>query len=264
MPGLIIDGNEYPIPGLSDIVSYFDHPELKLRAPEDMRARRGRRVQSIVLHNTKAKETHIMPGRGPDTDLEHRITNWWSKDGSHAGAHLCVDYDLTVGCMADLLQDAAYHASSMNELSIGIEIFEDSSGKVYADQLQVVVELVEWLCRFFGIQRQMVLAGFDGEVPRIVQGGRTFYGVCGHCHQYSGKKHDPGRSIFQALRDAGFMEFNFAGGEGGFDDDRVFWSEIQKSLGLQQDGLPGPMTTDALRYKGYEDGLWRKPEAGQD
>lgn len=254
MPGLIIDKKEFLIPGL-EIVNYYDIPALKLRASEDMRARRGLRVQSVGLHNTKAKETHVVPGVGPETRLETRITNWWSKDNSPAGAHLCVDYDRTIGCMADLLRDAAYHASSMNELSIGIEIYEDGTGKVYQAQLETVVALVEWLCAFFGVQRQMPPADYDGVVERIRKGGSTFYGVFGHCHQYAGKQKDPGRDIFKYLRAAHFMEFDFNKNE-----DLHFWTPIQRKLGTDSDGMPGSITTDALRDAGYENGLWRPAE----
>ncbi|MBU2634809.1 MAG: N-acetylmuramoyl-L-alanine amidase [Nanoarchaeota archaeon] len=269
MPGLIINkrafqlawpvrlGSKHPsgrMP-MPQIVNYYDLRGLKLRAPEDMRARRGRHVQSIGLHNTKAIETHVLPGRGPDTRLEHRITQWWSMDKVHAGAHLCVDHDLTVGCLADLLLDAAYHASSMNELSIGIEIYEDTTGRVYQEQLEVVIVLVEWLCAFFGIQRQMPSADDDGVVERIRKGGSTFHGVYGHCHQYSGKQKDPGRDIFKALRAAGFQEFDFNKSE-----DLGFWAPIQRKLGVEADGIPGPITTDALRDAGYKDGLWRPAE----
>jgi peptidoglycan hydrolase-like protein with peptidoglycan-binding domain len=39
-----------------------------------------------------------------------------------------------------------------------------------------------------------------------------------------------------------------------------FWYQVQQSLGLKQDGVPGPITWDALRAAGYKDGLWRPAE----
>ena len=254
MPGLIIDGREELVPGL-EIVNYHDHPEYRLNAPEDMRARKYRDVRSVGLHNTKNVETSVVAGTGPETHLEDRITRLWSLDKRHAGAHLAVDWDLTVVCMADLLRDAAYHASSMNEFSIGIEIYEDGNGRVYEDQLATVAQLVLWLCARFGIQLQMPSVFCDQEISRIVAGGRNFYGIFGHCHQYHGKRFDPGRDIFRRLKREGVVERDFTSGE-----DLKFWKIKQQDLRVFMDGIPGPLTTDALRAAGYQDGLWRLPE----
>src|SRR4030042_3015787 len=108
MPGLIINQKEVAVPGL-EIINYYDERKLKLIPGGDMRERHTRWIRSICWHNTKNIPTILKPGKGPHTDLEHRITNWWSKDAKHAGAHLCVDWDGTVGCLADLLLDATYH-----------------------------------------------------------------------------------------------------------------------------------------------------------
>jgi hypothetical protein len=250
MSGLIINGKTVQVPGL-EIVNYYDHPELKLRAGEDMRERHTRWIRSVCWHNTKNIPTALKPGCGPNTDLEHRITRWWSKDGTHAGAHLCVDWDQTIGCMADLLQDATYHASSLNEVSIGGELYEDSKGVIYQAQISAAVRATIWMCQRFGIQRQIPAPGHNDVIDRVREGGEDCVGVFGHCHQYSGKPNDPGVHIFQALEKAGFRVFDFRA-----DEDKDYWRDLQRKLGLKPDGIPGPKTRDALQARGFAYGLY--------
>lgn len=253
--GLVVDGRLEQIPGL-EIVSYKRHPELRLKADEDMRARRTRWIRSFVWHNTKARPTRLLPGKGPSTDLGSRIANLWSTDGRHAGAHLSIDWDGAVCCHADLLRDAAYHASSMNEVSIGAELFEGGKGEIYEVQLDAALVITEWVCARFGIQRQIPDPEDNSTIRRIVRGGKDAVGIFGHCHQYAGKKNDPGKHIFRHLETAGFRVFDFASNK-----DRDWWAGLQAQLGVDADGIPGPITCDALRAEGYLDGLWRPPES---
>lgn len=257
MPGLIINGKEELIPDLT-VINYWDEPTLKLKPGEDMRARHTRWIRSITLHNTKNLPTVVKPGRGPSTDLGDRIARLWSTDARNAGAHLAVDWDTDISCHCDLLQDAAYHAGSLNEVSIGIEIYEDGKGVVYEDQLATVVLLVRWLCRRFRIQMQMPKADDNREIPRIKTGGTSCVGIFGHCHNYfSGKANDPGFDIFERLKGAGFKEFDFSRKDPqGTTEDIRYWAVIQKKLGLKLDGVPGPETCDALQALGFANGLY--------
>ena len=250
MPGLIINGKDVVVPGVA-IVNYHDHPELKLKPGEDMRARHTRWIRSICWHNTKNLPTKLKPGMGSDTQLEKRITQWWAKDAKHAGAHLCVDWDTMVGCLADLSLDAAYHASALNEVSIGGELYEDNKGTVYAAQLETAVKLTIWMCQRFGIQMQIPSPSYNKVIERIRIGGDDCVGVFGHCHQYSGKPNDPGLHIFTALEKAGFHVTDFEHGE-----DLDFWKKVQRRFGLNPDGIPGPQTCDALQVRGFAYGLY--------
>jgi hypothetical protein len=250
MSGLIISDKEVAVPGL-DIINYKDNISLRLRSGEDKRNRNTRWIRSIVLHNTKNIETIVKEGKGPFKDVGEKVANYWSTDGKCAGAHLVVDWDGTITCHADLLLDAAYHAGTMNENSIGIEIFEDDKGTVYGDQLEAVVNLVEWLCKRFGIQRQMPTTASVQPIKRIITGGRDCVGIFGHRHNTSAKRFDPGFSIFQCFKNVGFKEFDFDKHE-----DLTFWIDIQRALGLVVDGVPGPNTRDALQARGFEFGLY--------
>ena len=255
MPGLIIDGRVEDIPGLT-ITNYKAIPKLKLKAGEDMRARNTRWIRSIVLHNTKNIQTVVKPSYGPSTNLGDRIAKLWSTDGRNAGAHISVDWDGTICCHCDLLQDAAYHASAMNEVSIGIEIYEDGNGVVFEGQLSAVVKLVVWLCQRFGIQMQMPWAMNNAQISRIKAGGSDCVGVFGHCHNnHKDKAYDPGFDIMKRLLvDAKFKEFSFDPHT--VADDKAYWMGIQKRLGLNPDGVPGPKTRDALQARGFKYGLY--------
>lgn len=262
--GVVIGGRVELVPGLSEKqqVNYKHDPRLKLKPGEDMRFRKTRWVRSIVVHTTKGKPTHVKPGLGPDTDLEHRIARLWSSDHRNAGAHLSIDWDGTIGCHADLLDDAAYHAGPINEFSIGIELYQDNAGTLYAEQVDTAVFLIEWLCRRFGIQRQMLPPDFEAVHPRLKYGGPDCVGVFGHRHITTDRgPGDPGNDIFYALKAAGFMAFSFAPEISGMmPDDRQFWVPKQRELGLRGDGVPGPLTVDALREAGYPCGMWMPAE----
>lgn len=254
MPGLIINGQEVQVPGLK-IINFKDDPRCAIRLGKEMRPRTTRWIRAIGQHNTKNIETVLLPGAGKPVDLGKRLHDFWSLSTTKpAGAHLATDWDATIYCMCDLVTMAAYHAGLWNEVSIGIEMFEDGKGHIYQAQLDANVKLVIFLCEYFGIQKQCPPPGYP-EIERLASSlkkGRDCVGVFGHCHQWqAGKAHDPGNHFFQALVDAGFKTFDFNA-----DEDKKFWRKIQGALGLDPDGVPGPDTRDSLQAKGHEGGLY--------
>ncbi len=257
MPGMIIGGEEVLIPGIEpkEQPNYFDHPKLKLRMGEDMRRRKTRWIRILMAHNTKNRKTTVAEGRGPETHLEDRITRLWSKDGRHAGAHVSIDWDGTIACHADLLLHATYHAGLINDPSIGFELYEDSKGKVYDYQLQMAVAFTEFVTGVFQIQRQCPPSVSNKPIKRAVRGGKGLVGVFGHCHAYGGKADDPGVHYFEYLEKADYEVMNFWA-----EQDLVTWAKRQKKLGIAPedcDGIPGPMTIDALQQAGHLNGVWR-------
>ena len=266
MPGFIIDGREVT-PKRRDgteiaVVNYRDDARLALNT-DDRRPRNCRWIRNITAHTTSCHKTVVLPGLGPDRNVEFKVAQWWARDGRKAGAHFTIDYDGSIGCHADLVRDASRNAGSLNSRTIGFEIAKRRTpkGGVYEGQLQVAVAVTDWLCRHFGIQRQCVAPSMSTElIPRIVRGGRDVVGVVGHQHQsrnkYGGqnKPNDPGPQFFQMLVDAGFMPFEFGA------DDLDFWRPWQADMGLRQDGVPGPATTGALEDAGFSDGLLQLPD----
>jgi len=257
MSGLIIGGKEYN-PGFF-VVNYKDRPKVAIHWPEDMRRRVTKWIRNMVWHNTRNIATKLMPGIGKDTKLEDRIAEWWSLSKEQVGAHGCVDWDTTVGQHADLLLYAAFHAGSINEVSTGWELFENNSGHIYEAQIEMAVRLTDFITMFFGIQRQIPTPEYYNKViSRAERGGKDLVGVFGHCNQYAGKPNDPGVHIFQALKKAGYREFDFEHGE-----DIAWWKSWQEKCPAypgKPDGIPGPMTVDALQARGYEGGIWLPPE----
>lgn len=257
MPGLVVNGEEILIPGIAEVeqINFLDEPKLKLKMGEDMRWRKTRWIRNVVAHNTKNLRTTVVPGKGPETKLEERISRWWAVDGRYAGAHLCIDWDGTVGCLCDLVQHAAYHAGRINDVSIGFELYEDSQGRVYAHQLKVAVLVTNFLTKLFQIQRQCPPSIDNRMLSRAYRGGRDLVGVFGHCHAYIGKPNDPGAHYFEYLEKAGYEVFNFWA-----EQDKHVWKFRQAKLDfapLDCDGIPGPVTVDALHTMGCRGGVRR-------
>lgn len=255
--GLIINGERVLVPGLN-VINYLDDHRCALFMGKNMRLRNTRWIRAIIHHNTKNVATVLLPGAGPSEDLGARLMRFWSLNTTKpAGAHTAVDWDGTVFCLADLMRMAAYHASMENEVSVGNEMFEDEKGHIYQVQLDANVKLTEFLCHYFGIQRQCPPSGYTAQINRLSNNlghncGVDMVGVFGHCHQnHPAKANDPGIHIFQALVDAGFHTFDFNHYE-----DKNYWKTIQDKLGVNKDGVPGPHTRDALHAHGFEAGLY--------
>lgn len=249
MPGVIIKGKEEQVPGLT-IANWNDNPVLRLNSG-DCRPRTTGWVRGIVLHTTKGEPSLltdppqvIMPGLGPNTGACTATTKFWAADSKHAGAHFIVDFDGSMACCADLVDEAAFHASLVNDVTIGVEIFQGHNRELYDGQLDAVVLLVDWLTKRFGIQRQVQDQYHNCAIPRLAQGAKDVVGVYGHrdCSDNRGTG-DPGDAIFNKLFAAGYEKVNFAK-----DEDKALWLPRQQQLGIvNPDGVPGPRTTAVIK-----------------
>lgn len=278
MPGLISGGKAILVGGL-DIRNFKDEPKLALRLGKgdgtDDGQLRSKPVSLIVLHTTKGipggkdkREQVILPGFGPDTKAEDRSASYWSTDPTPSGAHIVVDHDGSVGCLADLRNICAYHAGQhdVNQRSIGIEIFQGSNAELYEEQLNNVVKLVNALTAEFSIQRQIPLDYRNKPVGRLqLFGGADLVGVVGHRDVSDQRgKGDPGDAIMKALEKAGYERFDFF-----VNQDKAEWKRRQQLISdkigkpIAIDGVPGigTQTTNALRSLGYQNGLWVLPPA---
>jgi hypothetical protein len=258
--GLLLEGPDGDVGIAVQTENYWQNPVLKLKPGEDMRERRTRWIRMIMLHTTKVRKATVKPGFGKDTNVGERVNLFWSRNGKAGGAHITVDHDGTIYQHADLGEDCAFHGGSVNDHSIGIEIYlgtgsGDDTNTVYEGQLYVVAMLVNWLCYRFGIQRQMPRLEDRYEMPRIRAGGKDFVGVVGHRHQYNGKApYDPCDAVMELLADNGFMEFDVAKYA-----DKEHWKPIQKQYGLKVDGVPGPITCSALENDLTDEGIHLYP-----
>jgi len=264
MPGLIINGREVAVPGLT-VLNWKDNPLYRVKLGEDGRARRTSWVRSLYVHSTKGipggkdkRPQVILPGLGPDAKAEDRAARWWSNPQSgSAGAHVVLDHDASAACFADLQTEVTFHATSANEYSIGIEVYQGADAEFYEQQLDAVVLLIDTLTFLFGIQRQIHLPyRAYNPVDRLNAGGKDCVGVFGHRDQTSGRgPGDPGDWLAERLLAAGYEAFNFQKRA-----DLAAWVERQHALGVEADGIPGPKTVEALRASGhgspYPSGLW--------
>jgi hypothetical protein len=164
-----------------------------------------------------------------------------------------VDFDGKVFQTCDLITAAAYHCpGGWNAASVGIEVVQGPSAELYVGQLEVVVQVCDWLTRRFGIQRTIPHA-YVGAVKRFLDGGpRDFSGCAGHRDAARNRgPGDPGSKIFYMLGAAGYTPENVE-----LSTDRDSVRRLQRELGVSPpDGIPGPQTIEALKAAGYKHGL---------
>lgn len=263
----IIDGQKVAAPKDLVVTNYQDDKRLRLRIGQlgggnDGARRRTRWIRSIVLHTTKGipggpdqRPQKIIPRLGPDRGKEFDVAKFWATSTKSAGAALVVDSDGSVGQLHDLVTEAAYHTgNAVNDLSIGIEIYQGSDAELYLGQLDKTADLVDFLTATFGIQRQ-IPHKYLGPIDRLDHGGGAdCVGVFGH-RDITDRRGagDPGDAIMDVLAVRGYERFDFQSGE----DLRV-WASRQKILGdgMTADGVPGPVTVGRLKVRGYDHGLW--------
>lgn len=262
MSGLVINGEQLEVPGL-DIKNWNDDPDLGL-ASGHFASRKTQWIRQIVVHTTRGipggniqKNQYVIPG-GKNLKKDHTIPDMWNNDSRVASAHLIVDGDGSISCIADLKSHATWHAGQrdVNETSIGIEMAQLGDGGIYEATLVATVKLVEALCEHFSIQRQLHLPYRRGPVERLSQGGGNCVGVFGHRDISSNRGFgDPGDIILERLLDNGFERFNFESNE-----DLEAWRNRQEELGISSDGIAGPGTINALKDAGYAHGIFNQRE----
>lgn len=253
MPGVIINGAAEQIPGLT-VTNTFDNPALKLTPGEDCIARPAGWLRVIVVHTTKGlvRAGGALPGVGEPVGAGVRTARFWSGDNRNAGAHLVVDQDGTVSCLADLQLVEAYHCPKWNRSSIGIELYQGGEGELYQGQLDAAVVLIDFLTRRFGIQRQ-VTHQYVGPIDRLLPGDDSVVGIIGHRDAARNRgPGDPGNAIFNTLGRADYEPVDFDQRE-----DTEIWRRRQRDHGIQPaDGIPGPATVAALAAAGKPHGMW--------
>lgn len=256
---LIINGVSLPTPFRS--VSYIENPAFRMLSDKAPRPG-GTWVRGITLHTTQGKDPQpIHPGLGRGGGALANL-NYWNGDPDYAGAHLLVDPDGVVYQTADLGSEQTWHATSVNPVTVGVEIVQASDGSLYQGQLDATVQLVNWITEKMGIQRQIPLAYTGRPITRLKSGGRDFVGVFGHRDQTDGRgRGDPGDRIMDMLAAAGYERFNLEANQ-----DKTIWQQRQQALGVRSpDGVPGPATVAALKAT-KPTGLWvdtTGPSAGK-
>lgn len=259
---LILNGKRFEVADLS-ISNFIDFPQYRLNMKKNGRKRNTSWVRSIVLHTTKGwpdvthpKPQQLFPGYGSNQKAGEKCINVW-KD-ANAGAHLIVDFDGAIYQCADLLTEVTYHATIVNEVSVGIEIYQGSKAELYEGQLEITVKLLDALTALLGIQRQYHFPYQSNSLPSRLTlsstAGKDVVGIYGHRDMTTNRSEgDPGDLVFQQLQKAGYEAFDFSKNE-----DIGVWKKRQEQLKIAPDGIPGPHTVKSLIQQGYADGLWIK------
>jgi hypothetical protein len=256
MSGLLVNGNEIAVPGLS-ILNPNDAAWCKLSG-KNRRPRPTPWVRQIILHTTGGNWPQtLLPGAGQGGGAR-RIVDIWNSDTRPAGSHIIIDNDGTVVCTCDLAADAAFHATHSNAWSIGIEMHQESNHGIHDAVYGAAVKLVPALCRIFGVQFQIPKVPYSNQpLRRMADGGEHCVGVFGHRDNTDSRGRGcPGDEIFARLAALGAELFDHDRGE-----DLETWKARQAELNaggasLTVDGVPGPDTIKALRAAGRPDGIW--------
>lgn len=258
----IICGEKVAIPSLK-IIHYLDQPSLRLHMGVNGRLRSTTWIRSIVLHTTKGwpdaqnrTPQKMVSGLGKNQGAGNKCVSIWK--GNQVGAHLVIDFDGTIYQCADLATEVTYHATVVNEVSIGIEIYQGNHSELYEGQLQCVLEVVDWLTQHFGIQRQFHAPYQSHSLPSRIgttsEAGKNVVGIYGHRDVTTNRSEgDPGDFVFEVLKQAGYESFDFSKNE-----DIAIWKDRQAQLGITADGIPGPTTVKKLKEAGYPEGIWIK------
>lgn len=168
---------------------------------------RRKAVAHVVLHTTGGypDSKHPTPQRirpeaaAPSHCLAAAVHSYWSSSSRIGAAHLLVDADGSVYQVADLSTRAMYHCVGYNQVSIGVEVVQQSDSSLFAAQLVSVVELCEWLALRFSLPRSVAMP-YTG-VRDVVDG----VGVLGHRDLSSNRgSGDPGDFVMGALVEAGW------------------------------------------------------------
>jgi hypothetical protein len=259
--GLLISGVVVPVPGVI-VYNPLDTPWCKLD-PGDYAVRKTTWIRQVIIHTTKGLwPQYVKAGSGPG-GKDKAVADFWRGDPQHSAAQLVVDRDGSVACLCDLAKCAAYHATTSNDWSVGVEMYQDPDGGIFEATFASTVAIVTIICEHMGIPLQIPSRQYDGSIiRRMIQGGKDMAGVFGHRDQAwdfkkstsSRGRGDPGDEIYRRLAVVGADRLDFENRR-----DVELWRARQvylNSLGetLVADGLPGPGTMAALRRRGFVSG----------
>ena len=168
---------------------------------------RRKAVAHVVLHTTGGypDSKHPTPQRirSETAEAKHcqarNVHAYWSRTDRIGAAHILIDADGAVYQIADLSTRAMYHCVGYNQVSIGVEVVQQSDSSLFAAQLVSVVALCSWLADAFKLPRSVAMP-YTG-VRDVVDG----VGVLGHRDLSSNRgSGDPGDFVMEALVDAGW------------------------------------------------------------
>lgn len=268
---LIFNGRGVLVPNC--VGQSFQGDRKLVLANDDWRPRpTGSSVHCIVMHTRMGMPVKFKPGDGPNTRWDEDLPGRFAKDDRKASCHVAIDGDGSYACYADILKVAAFHAGHVNDISMGIEMYQDAEGHVYGATIETALAILDVATRELGVQRQFVAeTAICRRIANNVRGpshatslayvasggrGRDWNGILGHRNVTRNRgPGDPGDDIFARLSLAGYETFYVDQ-----DDDLIAWERRQRVLGIKPedcDGQPGHQTRAciAAQRRGGP-GLW--------
>lgn len=270
--GLLIRGVLHDVPGIT-VMPPASHggPGRCTLSPEDYRPRPGSWISKITPHTTGGLPSQaVRDGAGPGGRALEIFDMWNGRDRGggervYSAAHVVVDFDGTVYCGADLATVMAYHATSINPTSIGIEMCTRADGSTYAATLDATALLIAALTLsgrlgsgLFPVPFQYHRGPYRNEPLRRLEvdgrglPGDDVCGVIGHREQTSRRGvGDPGDEIYRRLNALGAEPLDYDASE-----DLSVGRARQAILNargerLTVDGVLGPASAAALARQGF-------------
>lgn len=247
MPGIVLNGNVYPVPGVT-VGPYQQVTRVSTRRLT---------IRAIVVHTNTGQPVRIVTGTGADAGAE-QLGAYNARTARAASWDYSVDAD-SIAVSNDPLKWFTWHASQVNGSTVGIEM-RVASGTLDTRTLANTLALCRVLTGLLGIQRQIPWVGgrpYSGLLERTRSGhssGADLVGLYGHDNAAQRGERGPSDSpdaIWQTFHDAGFEGFDFNA-----DEDRAAWRPRQTELGVEADGIPGAATVAALAARGRACGIW--------
>lgn len=252
---IILNNVKWKVPGLNT-TCWLDDPSIKYITDKNSRQKW---LRAIVAHTIHGKEGKLLPGFGPNTDIDTRQARYQTNTDRQVSWDFTEDMNGDWLIQNDPLIHYSWQATSVNPITCGFEMVQTDAGDLYEGQIEKAVLFIDALTALLGIQRQIP---WDKKHDKPVRGvvkrisddaGTDVVGIYGHRNQTTNRgAGDPGDHLFWALRNAGYETFDYDA-----EEDLKTWKDRQRSLGLVADGLPGRSTVEAIKNSGKNKfGLW--------
>lgn len=216
---LIIDGKRYDIPGIQS-ACFLDNPKFGFTDKRDYSLRTGA-PKSICLHTRMGVHPQKIVDSIPNRRWDELGVKRASSDDRNASWHISVDADGSFVCHLDCYRIAAHQASQLNQLSIGIEMYQTLEGEITKATLATTVKIVNLLTEVLSIKRQYPItdkidvrfasnSGSWHKTRKLAympkgESGTNWNGVFGHRNLTRNRgKGDPGDEIFKLLAAEGY------------------------------------------------------------
>jgi hypothetical protein len=263
---IVINKTQYNVPGLVTM-SWLDSISwIKYITDKNPRTRQ---IRSIVAHTHEGIPSDLVQGAGRNSTIDESLARYQTHTDRSVSWDYTIDLNGDVVCQNDPLVDYSWQGNNLNPVSLGFELVQDKNPNdpkrrvLYSEQIAKAVLLIDFLTAACGIQRQIPWNKKDNK-PNLKQikrlsssheNGTNLVGIIGHVNVTDQRGYgDPGFQLFYALRDAGYELFDMDANE-----DITTWKQRQKTIcGFEDkdaDGIPLKNTVNALKAKGYKNGM---------